>query len=138
MKQVFAYDPENPKRENVLALLVEFIRKCERRVMVTVADPTRTLEQNARMWAMLHDIAEQVEWWENGKRTYLSAEDWKAIFTSSLRNEQRIAQGIDGGLVALGHSTRRMSVREVSDLMELMAAFGAEHNVEFKEPETKE
>lgn len=32
--------------------------------VVTVAEPTRTLEQNARLWACLGDIAGQVEWSE--------------------------------------------------------------------------
>lgn len=39
---------------------------------VEVKEPTRNLEQNARMWAMLGDIAHQVEWY--GK--HLSSEDF--------------------------------------------------------------
>lgn len=137
MKRVFAYDPEHPRRAQVIALLNEFLYGVARKVVITVAEPTRTLDQNARMWAMLHDIAEQVEWWVNGKRAYLSAEDWKAVFTSALKREQRIAQGIDGGIVALGHSTSRMTVMEMKELMTLMEAFGAEHSVVFEEPEAR-
>ena len=98
---------------------------------VTIAEPTRSLEANARMWAMLADIAGQVDWY--GKR--LSPEDWKHVFSSSLRKLD-VVPNLDGtGFVALGLSTSRMSKREMSDLQELMSAFGAERGVEWTEPE---
>ncbi|MBK9617266.1 MAG: recombination protein NinB [Uliginosibacterium sp.] len=37
--------------------------------------------------------------------------------------------------VVLGQSTSKMSIREMSDLMELMSAFGAERGVRFTAPE---
>lgn len=99
--------------------------------VVTVAEPTRSSEQNARLWACLGDIAKQVEWY--GKR--LTPEDWKHVFTSSLR-QLTVVPNLDGtGFVALGLSTSRMSKRELSDLMELISAFGAERGVNWSEPE---
>ncbi|MEX3614723.1 MAG: recombination protein NinB [Burkholderia gladioli] len=98
--------------------------------MVEVKPPTRTLAQNARMWAMLKDVSQQVEW--HGER--LSDEDWKHVFSASLR-QQRAVPGIDGGFVVLGQSTRHMTTREMSDLIELMHAFGAERNVRWSEPD---
>ena len=96
---------------------------------VTVAEPTRSLDQNARLWASLADIADQVEWY--GKR--LSSEDWKHVFSSSLRKLQ-VVPNLDGsGFVALGLSTSRMSKRELSDLLELIYAFGVEHGVIWSE-----
>lgn len=89
----------------------------------------RTLDQNARLWPMLQDVARQVDW--HGQK--LTKEDWKEMFTASLR-QQRAVPGIDGGFVILGASTRRMTVREFSDLIELILAFGAEHGVEWSEP----
>jgi NinB protein len=35
--------------------------QAERRLVMTVKPSTRSLEQNARMWAMLTEISEQVE-----------------------------------------------------------------------------
>lgn len=93
--------------------------------------PTRTSDQNARMWAMLADISEQVNW--HGKK--LTSEDWKHVFTSALK-KMEVVPNLDGtGFVALGLSTSRMSRRELSDLMELMSAFGAERDVIWSEPE---
>lgn len=107
-----------------------------KRVKVTVeeAKPKRSLEQNARMWAMLTDISRQVEWPVDGRLQKLPPEDWKTIMTAGLRKHQRVTQGIEGGFVLLGESTSRMSVGEMTDLIELMFAFGAEHGVSFLEP----
>ena len=97
---------------------------------VTIAEPRRNLDQNARMWAMLSDISGQVDWY--GKR--LTQEDWKHVFSSSLRRLD-VVPNLDGtGFVALGLSTSRMSVREMSDLIELMFSFGAERGVNWTEP----
>ena len=89
---------------------------------------TRTIEQNNRMWAMLGDVARQVNW--HGQ--YLQDHEWKDIFTAALKR-QKVVPGLDGGFVVLGTSTRRMTIGEMSELMELMAAFGAEHDVRFKD-----
>lgn len=97
-------------------------------VKVTQKRATRTLEQSARMWAMLDEVAAQVEW--HGQR--LTAEEWKDCFTAALKR-QKVVPGIDGGFVVLGTSTRSMTVAQMSELMELIAAFGAEHNVTFNE-----
>lgn len=96
-------------------------------------EPTRSLEQNARLWAMLAEIAAVVEWPVNGRLCLLSSDEWKDILTAGLVSEQRIAQGINGGFVILGQRTSKMSKRELSDLMELVAAFGSEHGVTFQD-----
>ena len=96
---------------------------------VELKQPTRSLEQNAKMWAMLADVAAQVEW--HGQQ--LTSENWKDIFTAALKR-QAVVPGIDGGFVVLGTSTRRMTKGEMSELVELMYAFGAEHGVVWTDP----
>ena len=94
-------------------------------LVVTFKEASRSLEQNARMWAMLSDVSEQVEWY--GKK--LTSEDWKTVFTASLRNT-RVVPTIDGdGFVPLGMSTSKMTVKEMTALIDLIEAFGAQHNV---------
>jgi hypothetical protein len=97
-------------------------------------EPTRTLDQNAKMWAMLNDIARQVLWPVNGRQEHLDAEAWKDIFTASLSQEQRLAAGLRGGAVLIGAHTSGMGRRQVAELIELMYSFGAEHNVAWSEP----
>jgi hypothetical protein len=97
--------------------------------MVTIQPPTRTLEQNARMWAMLSDVSKQVVW--HGRK--LSPEEWKHVFSAAL-DKQDVVPGIEGGFVVLGKSTSKMSIREMTALQELMSAFGAERGVQWSEP----
>lgn len=91
----------------------------------------RTAEQNRLMWAMLTDISQQVMWPVNGVMQALSPEEWKDLLTASLTSEMRVAQGIDGGIVLLGRRTSKMTVRQMTDLVDLMSAFGSERGVKF-------
>lgn len=94
---------------------------------VELKAPKRTVPQNDRLWASLSDVARQVEWY--GQR--LSPEDWKDMFTASLR-KARVVPGIDpGSFVLLGLHTSAMSKEELSALLELIYAFGAEKGVVF-------
>lgn len=103
-------------------------------IIVRPVKSRRTLEQNAKLWAMLRDIARQVEWPVNGLMQKLDAEDWKALMTAAARQEIRMAQGIAGGVVMLGSSTRRMTVGELGDVIECMYAFGEDKGVRWSEP----
>lgn len=94
--------------------------------------PKRTLPQNARMWAMLTDVATQVPW--HGLK--LSPDDWKLLFLDALKREVRMVPNLDGnGFVSLGRSSSDLSKAEMGDLMELISAFGANHGVKFHEQE---
>ena len=93
---------------------------------VQIKAKTRSLEQNAKLWACLHDVASQVVW--HGRK--LSPEDWKHIFSASLK-KQDVVMGIDNQIVVLGQSTSKMTVKELSDLVEIIHAFGANHDVKF-------
>jgi hypothetical protein len=93
----------------------------------------RSLSQNDLLWARLTDVAAQVEWY--GQK--LSPDDWKDMFTASLR-KARVSPGIDpGSFVVLGLHTSDLSKQEFSDLLELIAAFGAEHGVLFQDEREK-
>lgn len=103
----------------------------EKSYVVEAKALTRTLLQNKRLWAMLSDISDQVNW--HGHK--LSPEDFKHMFSASLK-QQRVVPNIDGtGFVVLGQSTSKMTVKEMSEMIELMHAFGANHNVQFKDGE---
>jgi hypothetical protein len=113
------------------ARAVDFVRAAPEGYEVLVKEPTRNGEQNSRLWATLADISQQVEWY--GKR--LTPEDWKHVFSASLR-KLAVVPNLDGtGFVALGLSTSRLSKREFSDLIEIATAFGAERGVVWSESE---
>jgi hypothetical protein len=90
--------------------------------------PKRSLPQNDAMWAKLTDIARQKEW--HGQK--LPADDWKLIFLDALKQELRLAPNLNGtGFVNLGRSSSDLSREEMSDLLELISAWGAANGVEF-------
>jgi len=103
-------------------------------IIVRPVKSRRTLEQNAKLWAMLGDISRQVQWPVNGVMQYLDSEDWKALMTAAAHQEIRMAQGLNGGVVMLGRSTKRMTVAELGDVIECMYAFGEEKGVRWSEP----
>jgi len=96
--------------------------------VVTVSEPKRSLAQNALMWALLTDLAEQVNW--HGSK--LTAENWKDVCTAALKR-QDVVPGIDGGFVVLGTSTSKMTKLEMNELIEFIYHFGSTKGVQFSE-----
>lgn len=101
--------------------------------MVTLKAAVRNLEQNAKMWAMLHDIEQQCEW--HGIK--LADEEWKDLFSAGLV-KSKVVPNLDGtGFVILGQRTSQMTKSQMSDLIELIYAFGAERSVVWSEQSAK-
>ena len=96
--------------------------------VVRITEPTRTLESNALLWVLLGEVSKQVEWY--GSK--LTAEEWKDVFSASLK-KQKVVPALDGGFVVCGQRTSKMTKSEFSDLIELIQAFGAERGVNFDE-----
>lgn len=90
----------------------------------------RTTDQNAKMWAMLTDVATQVPW----HGLSLRPDDYKLIFLDALKREVRAVPNLDGtGFVNIGRSSSDLSKGEMADLIELIHAFGAERGVVFND-----
>ena len=103
----------------------------EHRLSLEIRKETRSTAQNRLMWSILTDLAAQVVWPVDGKTQKLDPEDWKHILSAGLKRHQRVAQGIDGGFVMLGQRTSKMTQAEMSELIELAYAFGAERGVQW-------
>lgn len=97
-------------------------------IAITATEAKRSLEQNSKLWALLDEVSEQVEWYGQ----HLTREEWKDVFSASLKR-QKVVPGIDGGFVVCGQRTSQMTVRDMSELIELIHAFGAERNVRFSD-----
>ena len=115
----------HPVRQNVCALVMQ----APDGYMVTIQAPKRSLEQNAKMWAMLSDVSRQVDWY--GRK--LSPDDWKDVLTASYRKQDAVPNVEGNGFVVLGMRTSQMSVSELSDLIEVVYAFGASKEVVWSE-----
>ena len=95
--------------------------------IVTIAEPTRNLEQNALMWALLAELSKQTDW--HGIK--LSPDEFKDLLSAGLV-KSKVVPNIEGnGFVVLGQRTSNMSKREMAELIELIYAFGAQRGVVF-------
>jgi hypothetical protein len=112
---------------------VEAVRQAGDEYVVTIREPKRSLVQNALMWCLLNELADQVDW--HGQK--LTAENWKDVCTAALKKQQAVP-GIEGGFVVLGTSTRKMTKVEMSELIDFIYYFGAQQGVEFGEQRIEE
>jgi hypothetical protein len=110
-----------------------WIEQAPKNTRIEFKAPRRSLEANAKMWSMLTDIATQIDWYG----VKLTPEDYKDICSASLR-KARVVPGIDpGSFVPLGMRTSDMTKEEMSNLIELIAAFGAERGVIFHDDQER-
>jgi len=99
------------------------------RMQVVARKQTRSLDQNRIMWSCLTDLSNQVAWF--GKR--LTPEGWKDWITGHL-NGQELHPNMDGtGFISInrGSSTSDMTIAEMSAVIELCHAFGADKDVKW-------
>jgi len=107
-------------------MAVQHVQHAPEGYVVEIKAPTRSLEQNALLWARLTTLSERVKW--DGDT--LTPEEWKDLLSACLR-KQKVVRGIEGGLVFLGLRTSSMTKSEMADLLTLMEAFAAERNITF-------
>lgn len=97
---------------------------------VIFKESKRSTDQNSKLWAMLTEVATQLDW--HGQK--LSPDSWKLLFLDALTNEMKLVPNLNGtGYVNLGRSSSNLSKSEFSDLLELIHEFGARHDVKFSE-----
>ncbi|KAF3997515.1 recombination protein NinB [Glaciimonas immobilis] len=97
--------------------------------VVKITPPTRTLEQNSKLWPMLADVSKQVNWHGNK----LTGDEWKDVFTAAIE-KQKVVPGIDGGFVVCGAKTSQYSKPKFAEMIELIYAFGAQQSVVWSDP----
>lgn len=112
-----------------------WIDKAPMNAVMTLAESKRSIPQNDRMHAMLTDVARQVPIW-GGVR--IGKDEWKLIFLDGLKREMRLVPNLDGdGVVSLsGKSSSELTKDEMTGMIDLIFKFGAEHEVQFHDPES--
>jgi hypothetical protein len=97
--------------------------------VVTIKAGDRTLDQNAKLWCLLGDIARAAP--EGRKWT---TDTWKCAFLHSLGHQVQFADGLDGsGPFPLGFRSSKLTKRQMSDLIEVIYEYGSRHGVEWSE-----
>ena len=98
--------------------------------IVSVREPTRTLDQSAKMWAMLGDVSKaRVEGY-----TKATPKIWKMRFMHGLGHEVQFDTGLDGKPYPIGLSSSELTVRQMADLITFIEAWCAQNGVALSEP----
>lgn len=109
---------------------LDAIKSAPDRYMVTIAEPKRSLSQNARLWAMMSDIAnaqpEGRQW---------TPEVWKVGLMALAGHQMRFHEALDGSgaFFPAGYRSSHLSVREMADLITIASEYGDRHGVEWSE-----
>lgn len=98
--------------------------------VVNVREAKRTLDQSAKMWAMLSDLSRA----QPGGRK-CTADTWKLLAMHASGHACQFEIGLNGQPFPTGYSSSNLTKSRMSDLIEWMYAFGAEHGVVWSEPE---
>ena len=85
--------------------------------VVKVRPESRSLDQNARFWAMLSDISRA----KPGGRA-MTPEHWKAAIMQSFGHAVQFENDLEGRPFPIGHSSSKLTKAEMGDLMEFMTA----------------
>jgi hypothetical protein len=109
-------------------LAKQFIDKAPENSVVKISPLTRSSEQNNKMWALIEDVMNAMP--EGRQHT---KEVWKAIFMNALGHETAFALGINNEIFPIGFKSSQLSVRQMSDLIEVIYSYGAKHNIKWSE-----
>ena len=84
---------------------------------------------------MLTDVSTQAQ--HMGK--HYTADQWKILFMHACGRETQFLPALDGStFIPWGQSSSDLSKQEMTDLIETIFAWGAEHGVVFHEPAATE
>jgi len=112
------------------ALACALVNRAPPDSVVTISPPKRSADQNAKLWAMLSDIARA-----KPEGRMWTAEAWKAAFMHALGHEVQFGQALDGlGFFPIGYRTSRLSKAQFAALITTVQEYGDRHNVPWSEP----
>jgi len=98
--------------------------------VVNIREATRSLDQNAKMHAMLSDISRA-----KPEGRLWTPETWKAAFMHTLGHQVQFCDGLDNsGPFPLGFRSSRLTVRQMADLITVIDEYGSRHGVAWTEP----
>ena len=114
---------------------VQAVQQAPEGFVVTIAEPTRNADQNAKFHSICNDIAKSGMQWAGKKRT---AAQWKVLLVSghavATKEDGEIVPGIEREFVSIRESTALMSVKRSASLITYALAFADMNGIELSEP----
>lgn len=105
------------------------VNECPDGYIVTISEPTRSLEANAAQWPYLAGFAKTKQLCINGQMEWVTDDDWKDVLTACYNGEMRMAV-FDGKVIMLPQRTSTMGKKVFSSWMEYLVAMAAQSGVE--------
>lgn len=99
--------------------------------VVNIREATRTLDQNAKLWAMLSDISRA-----KPEGRLMTPELWKAVFMHACGYEVQFLNGLDGMPFPVGFRSSRLNKSQMADLITFILAYGDTHGVRWSDDES--
>ena len=111
---------------------VEAVKRAPDGYVCEVRPAKRSLDQNAALHRAISKIADQFEW--HGRKLDLTT--WKRLCVAAWLREKgeqpQLVPALDGnGFDVIYEPTSKMTVAQVSELIEWVLAFGAQNGVNF-------
>ena len=110
-------------------LAIDMIRRAPADAVIKISAPKRTLDQNAKLWAMISDVSRAKP--EGRMHT---PEVWKCLFMSACGHAVQFEMGLDNKPFPIGFSSSRLTKAEMADLITVIYEYGDRHGVRWSEP----
>jgi hypothetical protein len=98
-------------------------------MVVTLAEPTRNLDQSAKFYAICGDIAKQKPFAGQMRKP----EQWKVLLVSghaiATKQGSEMVPGLEGEWCNLRESTAQMSIKRMASLIEYALAYCAQNEI---------
>lgn len=109
--------------------VIRFLQTCPPGTVVTCKPSLRTISQNDKMWAELSEVAAA----KPEGRSH-PPHVWKALAMDMAGCKPQWERSLDGdSVVCVGYKSSRLSKQEMSDVIEAIRAYAAQHGVELRE-----
>lgn len=108
------------------AFAKSLIDRAPKDAVVNVREAKRTLDQNAKMWAMLSDISRAAP-----EGRMWTTDVWKAAFMHALGHEINWQPGLNNQPFPVGFRTSRLSKEQMGDLITMIQEYGDRHGVQW-------
>lgn len=92
--------------------------------VVTVKAAKRTVDQNAKMWAMLSDVS-----MAKPQGRCATPDVWKSLFMQACGHAAQFELGLDGRPFPVGFKTSALSKAEMADLITFILQYGDANGV---------
>ena len=109
------------------ARAVSLVQRAPADWMAVVKPRSRSDEQNAKLWAMIHDVAKA----RPGGRAAIP-DVWKALFMHACGHEQAFEMGLDGRPFPMGFRSSKLTVAQMADLITFIQQWGDANGVTWR------